>query len=134
MDKPFKTYEELLIKLRDEKKLTIPDETRVIKLLKQYSYFSLVSGYKSLFKLPNGEYRPGTTIDNLLALFEFDENLRDIFFHNIQIIEKHIKSLLAYSFVKKYGEEQKQYLSPCNYRLWDQQKKRPTPAAVRSSG
>lgn len=46
MDKPFKTYEELLIKLRDEKKLTVPDEDRVIALLKQYSYFSLVSGCK----------------------------------------------------------------------------------------
>lgn len=115
MDKPFKTYEELLIKLKDEKKLTVPDEARVIELLKRHSYFSLVSGYKSLFKLPSGEYRPGTTIDDLLALFEFDEDLRDIFFRNIQIIEKHIKSLLAYSFVKKYGEGQQQYLTPNNY-------------------
>lgn len=115
MDKPFKTYEELLTKLRDEKKLEIPDEAHVIELLKKHSYFSLVSGYKSLFKLPNGEYRPGTTIDDLLALFEFDEALRDIFFHNIQIVEKHIKSLLAYSFVEKYGDDQQAYLNPNNY-------------------
>lgn len=117
MDKPFKTYEELLVKLRDEKKLIVPDDARVIELLKKHSYFSLVSGYKSLFKLPNGEYRSGTTIDDLLALFEFDESLRDIFFHNIQLIEKHIKSLLSYSFVKKYGDEQQQYLTPGNYNF-----------------
>lgn len=117
MDKPFKTYEELLIKLRDEKKLEIPDDAHVIELLKKHSYFSLVSGYKSLFKLPNGEYRPGTTIDDLLALFEFDESLRNIFFHDIQIIEKHIKSLLAYSFVEKYGDKQQAYLEPNNYNF-----------------
>lgn len=117
MDKPFQTYEELVVKLRDEKKLTIPDETRVIALLKKHSYFSLVSGYKTLFKQPNGEYRPGTTIEDLLALFEFDNELRDIFFHAIQIIEKHIKSLLSHAFVAKYGADQKQYLDPNNYKF-----------------
>lgn len=115
MDKPFKTYEELVKKLRDEKKLTVPDEDRVIELLKKHSYFSLVSGYKNLFKQSNGEYRPGTTIEDLLALFEFDNRLRDIFFQAIQIIEKHIKSLLAYSFVEKYGDAQKEYLDFNNY-------------------
>lgn len=117
MDKPFQSYEELVVKLRDEKKLTIPDEARVIALLKKHSYFSLVSGYKTLFKQPNGEYRPGTTIEDLLALFEFDNELRDIFFHAIQIIEKHIKSLLSHAFVAKYGADQKQYLDPNNYKF-----------------
>ncbi len=115
MDKPFKTYEELVVKLRDEKKLSVPDEARVIALLKKHSYFSLVSGYKMLFKEANGEYRPGTTIEDLLALFEFDNKMRDIFFHAIQIIEKHIKSLLSNSFSEKYGEEQSAYLDPNNY-------------------
>lgn len=117
MDKPFQSYEDLVVKLRDEKKLTIPDEDRVIELLKKHSYFSLVSGYKTLFKQPNGEYRPGTTIEDLLALFEFDNELRDIFFHAIQIIEKHIKSLLSHAFVAKYGAEQQEYLNPENYML-----------------
>lgn len=117
MDKPFQTYEDLVAKLRDEKKLTIPDEERVIELLKKHSYFSLVSGYKTLFKQANGEYLPNTTIDDLLALFEFDNELRDIFFHAIQIIEKHIKSLLSHAFVEKYGAEQGEYLNPENYML-----------------
>lgn len=101
MDKPFQSYENLIVKLRDEKKLSIPDEAHVIALLKKHSYFSLVSGYKVLFKQSNGEYKAGTTIDDLLALFEFDNELRDIFFHAIQIIEKHIKSLLSHAFVEK---------------------------------
>ena len=118
MDKPFMTYEGLVHKLEHEKKLNIPDEGRVIELLKKHSYFSLVSGYKALFKKPDGsgEYLPGTTIDDLLALFEFDNRLRDIFFHAIQIIEKHIKSLLSHSFVEKYGDSQNAYLNPNNYK------------------
>lgn len=117
MDKPFKTYEELVAKLRDEKNLSIPDEARVVELLKKHSYFSLVSGYKSLFKQPDGKYLPGTTIEDLLALFEFDNKLRDIFFHAIQSIEKHIKSLLSYAFAEKYGEDQKAYLDFHNYQF-----------------
>ena len=43
-DKPFRTYEELIVKLRDEKKLVIDkeDEEKVIGLLKKYSYLSLI--------------------------------------------------------------------------------------------
>ena len=67
MDKPFQSYENLVAKLRDEKKLSIPDEARVISLLKKHSYFSLVSGYKTLFKQANGTSQPGATIEDLLA-------------------------------------------------------------------
>lgn len=115
-DKPFKTYPELVEKLR-EKGMSIPagDEERAIALLKKHSYFSLISGYKNLFKGAGGMYLEGTTIDEVLSLYEFDDALRDIFFHGIQIVEKHIKSLLSYAFVSAYGENQTAYLSPLNY-------------------
>jgi len=91
------------------------DEDKVISLLKKYSYFSLVSGYKTLFKATDGNYFQGTTIDDIFALYRFDDELRDIFFRAIQIIEKRIKSLLSYSFTNKYGENQREYLIPTNY-------------------
>lgn len=55
-DKPFRTYEELIVKLRDEKKLVIDkeDEEKVIGLLKKYSYFSMISGYKALLSKKTG--------------------------------------------------------------------------------
>lgn len=116
-DKPFKTYSQLIEKLRDEKGMTIPkeEEAYVTALLKKYSYFSLVSGYKGLFKGKDGKYFPGTTMADIFALYAFDDQLRDIFFHAIQIVEKHIKSLLSYAFVSRYGEDQEAYLSPLNY-------------------
>ena len=116
-DKPFKTYEELVVKLRDEKKLVIAeeDEAKVIALLKKYSYFSMISGYKALFKQADGTYMPDTRIDDILALYKFDDTLRDEFFHAIQIVEKNIKSLLSYSFVALCGDDQAAYLSPASY-------------------
>lgn len=116
-DKPFCSYNELIIKLRDEKKLSIPpeDEPEVIKLLKQHSYFGLISGYKPLFKDKDGNYKSGTTIHDIFALYSFDNKLRDIFFRSILIIEKHIKSLLSYSFAEKRGDAQSAYCDPHNY-------------------
>ncbi|MCI9263556.1 MAG: Abi family protein [Oscillospiraceae bacterium] len=116
-DKPFLTYESLVVKLRDEKKLTIPEgtEAHVIQLLKKCGYFFLVSGYKNLFKASDGTYLPGVTIDDLFALYQFDNTLRNIFFNSIQIIEKEIKSLLSYSFTKAYGDDQQQYLSALHF-------------------
>lgn len=114
--KPFKTYQELIQKLRSKNMVIAPeDEATVVSLLKKYSYFSLVSGYKTLFKASDGNYFQGTTIDDILALYQFDEDLRDTFFHAIQIVEKNIKSLLSYSFVSKFGENQSEYLSAANY-------------------
>ncbi|MEG2177221.1 MAG: Abi family protein [Oscillibacter sp.] len=116
-DKPFKTYAELIVMLRDEKKLTIPpaEEPRAIALLKKYSYFSLVSGYKTLLKAGDGTYLPSAGMDDILALYQFDDALRDSFFQAIQTIEKHIKSLLSYSFVDHYGAEQGQYTTAANF-------------------
>ena len=98
--KPFKTYRELIEKLRDKNMVIAQeDEEKVISLLKKYSYFSLVSGYKTLFKAADGNYFQGTTIDDIFALYRFDDELRDIFFRAIQIIEKSIKFLGSYGSV-----------------------------------
>ena len=118
MDKPFCTYVELVQKLRDKKLkiVTEDDEKHVISLLKKYSYFALVSGYKTPFKKnKTDEYISNTTIDDILALYVFDNNLRQLFFKYIMSVENNIKSLLSYSFSEQYGELQSAYLSTNNY-------------------
>ena len=52
MPKPFLMYEQQLIKLRDEKHIVITDETETLCKLQQVGYYSLVSGYKHLFRIP----------------------------------------------------------------------------------
>lgn len=113
-DKPFLTYEQQLAKLTD-KGLTISNSSEAIFLLKQHSYFALISGYKSPFKARNGEYKLHTTFEDIYALYTFDDTLRTIIFRNILKIEKHVKSLISYSFCETYGEDQQHYLNATKY-------------------
>lgn len=56
-DKPFMTYDQLIDKLKDDKKLEIADRQYAVKLLKEHSYFALISGYKEPFKGKDGTYK-----------------------------------------------------------------------------
>ena len=110
------TYEQQLIKLRDEKHIVITDETKTLCKLQQVGYYSLVSGYKHLFRIPAQKiYKNGTAFEELVSLYEFDEALRELFLHYLLHIERHIRSLLSYYFTEKYGEAQSTYLLKTNY-------------------
>lgn len=113
--KPFLTYSEQIEKLKREKKLQIRDEKYAIRLLKEYSYFDLVSGYKSLFKRKDGTYKPHTAIEDIYALYCFDDKLRALILRYILKIEKHIKSIISYSFCEVNGEDQSHYLNATKY-------------------
>ena len=77
MPKPFLTYPQQIQKLKD-KNLTITDDAATAITLHHYGYFALISGYKDLFKNPTTkDYRDGTTMDDIVALYRFDEQLRD---------------------------------------------------------
>lgn len=116
MPKPFLTYEQQLVKLRDEKHIVIADEAGTLCKLQQVGYYSLVSGYKHLFRLPAQKiYKDGTAFEELVSLYEFDEALRELFLHYLLHIERHVRSLLSYYFTEKYGEAQSAYLLKTNY-------------------
>ena len=109
MAKPFKTYEDLLIFLQDEKNLTIENMDTARHILLKTSYFSLISGYKDIFKNPTtGNYIDGTTFDDIYRLYQFDNELRSIFLKYMLIAERSVKSSLAYHFSDTYGEDQKE--------------------------
>ena len=113
-DKPFITYEQQVEVLK-AKGLEVPDEQHIIMLLKEYSYFALVSGYKGLLKNRDGSYKPHTTIDDIYALYEFDNDLRALVLRYVFIIENHIKSLMSYAFCKEHGDFQQAYLDVTKY-------------------
>ena len=118
MSKIFFTYEQQLNKLQQEKGLIIPDIISATKTLEQLSYYSLISGYKQLFKhTPSQNYKYGVTFDELVAFYYFDEELRSLFLKYILHIERHIKSLLSYYFCEKYAEQDTEYLNIHNYVL-----------------
>lgn len=113
-DKPFLTYDQQLQKLTT-KGLTINDQDKAMELLKKHSYFALISGYKSPFKSKNGMYKLNVNLDDIHSLYIFDDTLRTIILCNILRVEKHIKSLISYSFCETYGEDQQHYLNATKY-------------------
>lgn len=113
--KQFFTYEQQISHLKS-KGLLISNEAAAVEVLKRYSYYSLVSAYKGVFKPEqNGNYIPGTTFENIVYLYEFDRLLRWIFFHNILIVENRLKSLYSYAFCQLFGDRQRDYCNATNY-------------------
>ena len=116
MPKPFMTYEQQLTKLKDEKHILIPDEAKAKAKLQEIGYYSLVTGYKHIFRVPGQKiYKNGTSFDEIVSLYEFDEAIRALFLRYLLHIEQHLRSLLSYYFTEKYGENQSAYSNAANY-------------------
>lgn len=116
MAKTFLTFDQLIAYLEDEKQLLVSDHEYAKSMLKRIGYFGLISGYKTPFKNPTTKkYRAGTSFEDIVALYKFDENLRELFLKYIFQIERHIRSLIANHFTEKYGEDQSHYLDINHY-------------------
>lgn len=104
--KEFKTYEQQIDILINERGMTITNKENVKKILKQENYYSVVNGYKDLFldsTQTTEKYLPGTNFNEIYALYKFDRELRNILIKKILIVENNIKSIIAYEFSKAYG-------------------------------
>lgn len=112
---PFLTYEEQIEKLKN-KKLKIDEEESAIEILKNTSYYSLINGYKVIFKdNSNDFYKQDVSFDNFYQLYLFDVELRRLVMNYILILERKIKSIYSYSFCKKFGDGQDEYFKGTNY-------------------
>lgn len=97
--KKFSTFDEQIELLKSEKYLIIADETYAKDILMRIGYFPLFGGYKHLFRIPlTKKYKEGTTFNEIVALYEFDSNLRELFFKYLLQIERHMRSLMSYYF------------------------------------
>lgn len=116
MNKPFITYTAQVEKLTNEKHLIVTDTNFAITFLKNISYFGLIGGYKDPFiDVQTHKYINNTTFEDIVALYEFDEELRGLFFKYLCHIEIKLRSSISYYFCQKHGERQEEYLNPNNY-------------------
>lgn len=116
MPKPFLSFSDQIAHLENNKNLIISDHDFAQSMLRQLGYFSLIGGYKTPFKNPTTKkYKDGTNFEDIVALYKFDENLRELFLKYILQIERHLRSLLSYYFTEKHGEQQMHYLNSANY-------------------
>ena len=79
MPKIFLNYDQQIEKLKNEKNLRIDDTAYAKEILRQTSYYSLIGGYKDIFKKPTTKkYKDGTRFEDIVELYYFDENLRQL--------------------------------------------------------
>ena len=98
--KEFKTLDEQLEILKS-RSLTIENELDAKEFLRKNNYYRL-SGY-SLTLRDHDLFFPGTTFQNIVDIYTFDEALRHILLEQLERIENELKSVFAYEFAKKYG-------------------------------
>lgn len=99
-------------------KIAIRDKDEAKEALKKIGYFQLMGGYKSLFRIPGTKkYKEGTSFEEIVSLYEFDVELRKLFFRYLLQIERNLRSLMSYYFTETYGAAQKEYLDQKNYDI-----------------
>ena len=116
MSKPFITYTAQVEKLKNEKNLVITDDDFAVESLQNISYYALIGGYKHPFiDIHTRKYINEACFEDIVALYEFDEELRGIFFKYLCRVERKMRSSISYHFCKKHGERQEEYLNSNNY-------------------
>ncbi len=114
--KPFLSYSQQIDKLMNDKNLQISNKAYAEETLKHISYFALISGYKDLYQNPTTKkYKDGTSFEEIVALYKFDENLRELFLKYLLFFEINMRSLISYYFTQTHGVLQSAYLTTTNF-------------------
>ena len=89
----------LLVERLKEHNLTIENESKAREVLSRLSYYRF-SGYALQFRQsPNdSDYISGTSFDQVLRLYQFDEKLRNVLRTYIEKVEILYRSLIAHHF------------------------------------
>lgn len=99
---PAITVEEQIQNLR-ELGLRIDDEERAKQFLQHVSYFRFVKGYSLGLKDTNGTYRRDVTFAIISELYFFNQELRQILFPLIEVLEISLRCQIINLFSVKYG-------------------------------
>lgn len=91
-------------------------------ILLQYGYYNLINGYKDAFidkkqsNLNHADfYVEGTTLEQIVALYRFDADLRRNILNCVTIIETQMKSLISLHFSARFGANHWNYLRPGSF-------------------
>ncbi|MBP3204255.1 MAG: Abi family protein [Lachnospiraceae bacterium] len=83
--------------------LIINDEDYAKRVLNDISYFRLIKAYSLGFKPKNGNYNEGVTFEQIVELYLFNANFRQIMFAEIEKIEVNVRCRIANYFADTYG-------------------------------
>lgn len=118
-DKKFLSLDEQIAHLENDKKIQCDKNSK--ESLLRIGYFNLVNGYKTPFtssKDNNGNhiYAKGTTINELISLKTFDDDLRYLLLKYLTKAEEEIKTISSY-LLEKTKKKSVSWKSPKAYNL-----------------
>lgn len=99
---PSMTIDEQIDNLK-ELGLLINDEEYAKKILNDISYFRLIKAYSLGLKPKNGNYLSGVTFEQIVELYLFNANFRQLTFAEIEKIEVNVRCRIANYFAEIYG-------------------------------
>lgn len=83
--------------------LIVGDEEQAKQILNDISYFRLIKAYSLNLKQKNGNYNGKTTFKQIVDLYLFNANFRQIIFPEIEKVEINVRCRIANYFAEKYG-------------------------------
>ena len=83
--------------------LIVSDEAYARKILNDISYFRLIKAYSLNLKSKNGCYNKQTTFKEIVDLYLFNSNFRQLIFPEIEKVEINVRCRLANFFAEQYG-------------------------------
>ena len=105
MNKEYKTVDEMIDYLRENKRIIVSDEYR--KVFEERSYISLINPYKEFFSYGRNEkgehiYPVETDFEKIMSLIKIDDDFSRLMYLYIGIFEKKFKNLLFEEICLKY--------------------------------
>ncbi|WP_338939761.1 Abi family protein [Fusobacterium pseudoperiodonticum] len=88
------------IKLLESREVVIEDENFAKKFLRIYNYY-FVTGYLHPYKTSDDKYK-NISFNGIATQIKFDMRLREICMYALDIIEKGLKTIIAYEFSHNY--------------------------------
>lgn len=120
-DKVYLTYKQQIEKLKKDG-LIVSDEQDALSRLKWEGYYNFAVGYNRLFKDEKKRYFRGTKFEHIEALYDFDKHLRGIVYEYTQGLECNVKALVADTFSRRYGVNERSYLAEENFTAEESEK------------
>jgi abortive infection bacteriophage resistance protein len=99
--KPWLNWSDQLAILR-ARGLVVTDPAAAEAFLSHVNYYRL-SGYCLAFEQSRHVFLPGTTFEQVRAVYDFDWTLRDLITEAAEIVEVDVRTAVAYHFGQQYG-------------------------------
>lgn len=104
--KEYKTNDELIL-LLEKRGMDFSNgklRSKAKNYLQRIGYYRLVNGYAPLFYIKGQKdfFKPGTTIDEIYAVYQFDSRIRALIIEQVLPFETHVKALVVDAFSQNH--------------------------------